>query len=446
MIVTRATIKKNKNKKGNPQPRKKQGPTIVGQALREVGAMMGSRWGPVGASAGRLAGAAISKITGQGDYKVRSNAIMTDSTQAPSFTVGRDNVTTIVHRELIQDVVSPGATFTNSTFNINAGNAALFPWLAPIAARYQKYRFRGLVFEFKSSSSEYATGAALGVVVMATNYNSVDAPYTTKVAMENSSFACSDKPSVTFYHPVECAAGLNSQPWWFTRDYVNPISAQQLYDVGTFQLATSGLSAPASTVIGELWATYIVDVVEPVIPPALSLPGDAYFDNSYTLALSGFAQGPFMINATDSIGHAFTGVPIGASASIASIVNSVGSAPLVGTFQPSVVFLPFVNSNARTSTAGTSSIAFNRAGVYTISCQFGGTSAAILASPWAVTTSGAVTVTQSYYSTSTVNEFGLLLTFTVASLPLSGAVPSVTFTTGSIATFGTYASLISIVQ
>lgn len=65
---------------------------------------------------------------------------------------------TISHSELFQDhrISAVGAFDAYSTM-INPGNPSMFPWLSPIALRYEKYKFNNLVFKYfsRSTTSNY---------------------------------------------------------------------------------------------------------------------------------------------------------------------------------------------------------------------------------------------------------------------------------------------------
>jgi len=130
-----------------------------------AGGLAGSKYGPIASKVGMLGGGylggQLSRVLGFGDYTVKANTIATqgmaipEGTEVPTFK-REGRMTHITHREFVQDIVIPAvpATFTNVPFTINAANSALFPWLAAIAANYQQYRFNGLVFEFKTLSSD----------------------------------------------------------------------------------------------------------------------------------------------------------------------------------------------------------------------------------------------------------------------------------------------------
>lgn len=242
-------------------------------SFSRVGGMLGSVFGPTGAALGSSAGAALSRITGVGDYKVKSNSVMTDtasfSGEVPAF--GKtDNSTRIKHREFISDITvgATPAAFSNTSYVISPSNATLFPWLSTLAQSYQQYRVHGMVFVFKSTTSDYSAAGALGKVAMATNYNVRDANFANMQELENAEFSVSGKPSLSRVHPIECAPNNGTPLVKYVRDAQYDASGgdDRFYDVGKFQIATQGLpSSSANAVIGELWVTYDIEFYKPIV-------------------------------------------------------------------------------------------------------------------------------------------------------------------------------------
>lgn len=238
-----------------------------------AGGALGSIFGPKGAALGAAAGTALSRITGVGDYKVKSNSIMTDTStfsgEVPAF--GRtDNSTRVRHREFVTDVTigETPAAFSNTSYVIQPGNATLFPWLSSLAQNYQQYRVHGMVFVFKSTTSDYSAAGALGKVALATNYNVRDSAFANMQELENAEFSVSGKPSLSRVHPIECAPenGVPLVKWVRDVSYDSSGGDDRLYDVGKFQLATQGLpAASANSIIGELWVTYDIEFFKPIV-------------------------------------------------------------------------------------------------------------------------------------------------------------------------------------
>lgn len=257
--------------------------------------------------AGWLLGKGISTmINGFGDYKVTENTLMTGGIDPPTVvnTVGNGGVI-IRHREYLRDITATTA-FNIQSFPLNPGLIASFPWLSAIAAHFEQYKFRGLLWEFKSLSSDAvlstATSSALGSVVMATQYNALNPPFPDKFTMENYEFANSSKPSLSFIHPVECARKDTPLSELYTRSGDPPAGSDlRLFDLGTFSIATVGMQA-TSGVCGELWCTYEIELMKPKLqnPPETDTQADHFY-----LSTSATNPSPFIGNtagATNTMG------------------------------------------------------------------------------------------------------------------------------------------------
>jgi hypothetical protein len=225
----------------------------------------------IGGALGKGAHKMFKQLTGFGDYTVAENSLMLASGgMSPPMIVNsiRGGGFIVRHREYIKDIRA-STSFTVETFPINPGIINTFPWLSQIAGSFEQYRLRGAVFEFKSLSSDAvlstATSSALGAVIMATDYNVLGAPFANKMEMENYEYACSAKPSCSFLHPVECKRSLTPVSELYVRTTAVPSNADaRLYDLGLFQIATTGMQAAAG-VAGELWLTYEVELLKPKI-------------------------------------------------------------------------------------------------------------------------------------------------------------------------------------
>lgn len=236
------------------------------------GAQMGAKYGPLGALAGKGLGAGISAITGYGNYSVRKNSLSTMSTSVdmiPQF-VKNEHSVRVVHREFIRDLAVPavGTAFTNTSYTINPANKDIFPWLANMAKQYSQYKIHGMVFAFKTMSSDLALAGPLGTVIMATNYNAVDRAFVSKIEMENSEFAVSTKPSQSLIHAIECDPKYSGMDVLYVRDPgydTTDTSDRRFYDYGKWQIATQGLPGAAGTTLGELWVSYDIELMKPIL-------------------------------------------------------------------------------------------------------------------------------------------------------------------------------------
>jgi len=234
------------------------------------GTIGGSMFGPIGKSVGRWLGQGVGMLFGSGDYKVSSPVdynVLYNSNQIPKFASNKF-ANMVCHREYIGDVTG-SSSFQLQSYPLNPGVDSTFPWLSTVAQNYEEYKFHGLVFEFRTTSSEYNTStAALGAVILATQYNASSANFTSKQQMENYDYAVSAKPSLSIMHGVECARSTNVVNELYVRTGSVPYGQDiRLYDLGEFQLATAGMST--SYDVGELWVSYCVELLKPKVPSTL---------------------------------------------------------------------------------------------------------------------------------------------------------------------------------
>jgi len=234
-------------------------------------------------------------ISGFGDYKVSNNTLLTGGLDPPEVINAVDRGGVVVrHREYLQDIAATTA-FTITSLPLNPGLVSTFPWLSNVAQHFEQYKFRGVLFEFKTLSSDTvlssATSSALGSVVMATQYNALLPAFPDKFTMENYEFANSSKPSISFLHPIECQRGQTTLSELYVRGTDPPANSDlRLYDLGNFYIATVGMQA-ASGVAGELWVTYEVELYKPKIQNPLNV--DENFDH-WTLDTTATNTDPFL--------------------------------------------------------------------------------------------------------------------------------------------------------
>lgn len=234
----------------------------------------GAVGGAPGAEFGGVAGKLIGSIAGFGDYTIKYNSLLDMGHPIPSFG-DMSQATVVRHREYITDIVVPATpgTFTNRTFILNPGNPQTFPWLSQIAACYDQYQFMGCVFGFKSTAGDTAT-FALGSVIMASDYDVSDPPYTSKNQMEQSQYCVSSKATVDQIHPIECDPSVGPVAIKYIDHADSVISSfeKRLADHALVQIATTGLPGGTSGSIGELWVSYEVALYKPAVPTS---PGAA---------------------------------------------------------------------------------------------------------------------------------------------------------------------------
>jgi len=264
------TIKPRKVERRPP----KEETTALGKLIRGIGSMGGSALGGVfgqsalGANVGTGLGGMVSRWLGQGDYTVTSNSLVNRiRTSGDIPNMHRNGQSVVVrHREYIGDVFS-SVNFKNGiVLPLNPGLSSSFPWLAGIAQQYQEYTWKGMIFEFVSTSGDVvaSSNTALGSVMMCTNYRTTAAPFYSKQQLLNEYFATDGKPSECFVHPIECDPKENPYNVQYVRYGAVPAGEDpKTYDIGTFYLATAGMQQNMAD-IGELWVTYEVELRKPI--------------------------------------------------------------------------------------------------------------------------------------------------------------------------------------
>lgn len=253
--------------------------SVSSNAGANIGGAIGSLFGPAGSALGSLLGhgaqSLVKMVTGFGDYNVNRNSLMPGALEPPMIVnqlTGKGIV--VRHREYIADITS-SIIFTTQQYAINAGLVGTFPWLSQIAESFEEYCIHGMLFEFKSMSSDAvlstAANSALGTVIMATQYNALNPGFVDKREMENYEFSNSAKPSESFIHPIECKGTETPVKCLYVRIGSVPTNAdQRLYDLGVFTIATQGMQSAVGT-IGELWVTFEIEFFKPKLISGLGL-------------------------------------------------------------------------------------------------------------------------------------------------------------------------------
>jgi len=251
---------------------KKKVNTGIGTML---GGLAGSALGApkLGAMLGNAAESLISHIFGSGDYvevpfDVNNNTITGDvnliTQQTPTFSGGGLS-TRIVNKEFIASIGMTDSFVTQSEY-ILPGNPFFFPWLSGFANQFSKYKFRGLVFEFRSTAANAISGtnAGMGQIFLCTLYDPIQLVPTNLAQLLNFYFATSCKPSESMIHPVECdPTSIPINPLWtanydsgFTVDFHNYVMATLVF--GAQGPVTYGGA-------GQLWVSYDIELFEPKI-------------------------------------------------------------------------------------------------------------------------------------------------------------------------------------
>lgn len=269
-------------------------------AGRAIGKKLGSQ------RMGQAIGSAIGKITGTGDYYVRSNNILRGSSllstdAVPQFTRANAREVRVRHREYLGKVVasSTAGEFKIQKFAVNPGVQTTFPWLNVIANQYDEWRPNGVVFVYKNMSSKWSGTSTLGTVCIASDYDVLDPTYTNEIEMNNSEFAVSTNVASNIAHPLECEVRERPTKLLFTRNGdIQDTDNLRWFDLANTYVATYGCTE--SQICGELWVTYDISFFKTQITSSPS---------NTLLTLSGAST--TTLNAGDCIQSAFLENPIG---------------------------------------------------------------------------------------------------------------------------------------
>lgn len=337
--VSHTMKNKKNNKKVAAKPRKQnKKPTPFGDVGAMLGQGIGSMFGvsPIAKNIGRWLGTGIGSIFGSGDYSISGNRpdynVLMNSAQIPQFVSGKV-ANYVSHREYLGEI-SGAAAFTNRKYPLNPGMVETFPWLSTVAQNYQQYKFHGLMFEFRSLITDFVTSGQPGTVCMATNYDADQPLFTNKIEMNNSEYAVSTKPTINLIHGIECAPSQTSTPIMYVRTgALADTQDLNANDLGNFQLASQG--NPASSVLGELWVTYVVEFLKPKVPDDVG--GDIKSGYAYRATVAPAAPwGTTTTRLTGDNGLNFSGTVLGFNGVMGNYylvsVNWTGSAAAAITF------------------------------------------------------------------------------------------------------------------
>ncbi|QMW68810.1 capsid protein [Crucivirus-340] len=278
-----------------------------GTYVASAGANLGGRIGGwLGATGGEMLGNWGGRMIGLGDYEVNKNVF---SGRLPEVTnIAGNGGTVIRYQEYLGDVTTSATAgaFKIDSYLLNAANENTFPWLSQIAANYDQFEIQGILFEFRSTSGNAlnSTNTALGTVMFATQYDTVDTPFASKSEMLNYEFSTSGMPSHNQTHMIECDPHQTPLPLLFTEQgSTNPPNTDpRLYFLGRTQIATTGFQA-ASVNIGELHVTYQVKLLKPKLVTTLGLTNGFYraVSNTITptLPLGDFANANVIFSNSD---------------------------------------------------------------------------------------------------------------------------------------------------
>lgn len=253
---------------------------INGQPVgAHLGAVIGSAFGGrTGAEIGRTVGGyahrLVKTVTGWGDYNGRLNETLRargakgnlwlkgaipEFGRAPSM----DGATVLKFHDYVGDVLSSTA-FASTTYNVNPGLDASFPYLGSMARKFQQYECLGCIYQFRSTCGTGWTGSVPneGVVVLTSNYNVIKPPFNTLVQAENTEFYTETKPDTSAFHMIECDPKQRGHTLYNVRGGPVQTFEYEEADLCNLQVITSGQST-AGVSLGQLEVTYLFAFYKP---------------------------------------------------------------------------------------------------------------------------------------------------------------------------------------
>lgn len=259
---------------------------VLGRAIRNLGSLGGGMLGGLvgapgmGASAGNSLGAAVSKWLGAGDYTVSRNSIVMKASNNIPMMHNTGQSVIVRHREFVGQIKGSTTFTVQNAYELNPGLPSTFPWLAPLANRFQEYEFKGLVWHYVPTSGTFnGSSAALGSVMLQTTYRSTDTNPQSKAEMMNEYCATEVVPYETMAHPVECDPKENPFNIHYVRNVAISTGEPLMYDLGKTFVATQGMST--SDYVGDLWVTYEVELKKPIIATPV-IQNTKYYGTTFT--------------------------------------------------------------------------------------------------------------------------------------------------------------------
>lgn len=217
----------------------------------------------------------LANVFGFGEYNIKQNSClkMVDLGTSPPRVknTNKGEAMIVNHREYLGDLSTgafmPSSTstaFTLTSYKINPGNDALFPFGSRIAENFQEWEIRGMLVELKSLSSNTATSLSLGSMFACTDYNVYDAAPINKIEVENMEYACSNKPTDSILMPIECARQNDVLTHLYIDSDQEEGGDRRLYDLGNLFIGSYGCPQ-ANAPIAEIWVTYEIALYKPHI-------------------------------------------------------------------------------------------------------------------------------------------------------------------------------------
>jgi len=287
--------------------------TVPSGSFARAGRAIGSRAGPVGGAVGGYIGSRLAGYAGFGDYRRtyhnryikgsrgsrhhshRAGSRAIDFAHAPSIRIANtEYIGLLMTSGDIQTATTNGQSVFSSQCYTNQPGLPQFPFLSVLASNFAKYRWRKLVWEYRTITSD-AIGSeiatTLGQVLAAIDYDTASVAsgsvsagdevfYANAAQMLNSEGALSVKPSDNFDMGIELAKRFQPTSVQYIRSGAIPSGTDiRLYDGSGVQFATQNvpIASGVPIAVGELFCHYDVELISPVLGGNLSSLQSAHY-------------------------------------------------------------------------------------------------------------------------------------------------------------------------
>lgn len=177
--------------------------------------------------------------------------------------------TVLEHKEYIADLpINADGTFSGTVYKVNPGNASLHPWLAQQAQGWEEFEYLSLKLQVRSTCPT----ATSGLTLLGAQYDSYDAPFGSKVEMQD----YGGNVSQNVWVPVtefsfDCKTMHDRQKNCYVLPFgTSPSGDERLYYPANAVFATSNGDSNAPSTVGECFVSYRVRLIKPKINPSFS--------------------------------------------------------------------------------------------------------------------------------------------------------------------------------
>lgn len=209
--------------------------------------------------------------------------------QNPATSQRTKRMVTVAQDEFI-GAINGSVDFVNTSYSINPGQAATFPWLSQQAKQWEKYRFEMLEFYYKHEVSEFALNGTTGKIIFGVDFDASDAPPSTKQQIEDTDPRVDTMPC----KDLKLTLRSNDMHSLYKTLYVRPGGVPgsadiKTYDAGNLNVATQGNQNTSE--IGELRVRYRVCFTVPVLESLTSVPRNYNVSNFQTTTGANLTSG-----------------------------------------------------------------------------------------------------------------------------------------------------------